>query len=113
VDPAAGLYLRNDITDDSLIKEEVSVEKIGKYTIYAAGRIIEPQGDVFIVDDDRSSLVEYEKDGTFSIEYPVYDNTGTHYVFLVVDNSTNHRIIVSSEKPLEEAFMKMQVLPEK
>lgn len=113
VDPAAGFYLSYDIIDDSLIKEEVSVEKIGKYNISAKGRIIEPEGEVFIVDGDRSSLVEYEKDGTFAIEYPVYDNTGTHYVYFVVDNSTNHRIIVNSEKPLEEAFMKMQVLPNK
>ena len=78
-----------------------------------AGQIIEPEREFFIVDGDVFSPIEYEKDGTFSVDYPIYDNTGVHSIYFSVDNMANHRVIVNSEKPIDEAFMKMQVLPDK
>jgi len=112
VDPSAGFYLSYAITDGSLVKEDVTVEKIGKTTLIVEGRLVDPNGDFLIVDGDVYSAIDYDDDGAFSIDYPIYDNTGVHSLYFVIDESTNHRLIVNSEVPHEEAFMKMQVLPE-
>ncbi|MCP4228957.1 MAG: CAP domain-containing protein [bacterium] len=111
--PSAGFFLSYEVMDDSLIREDVNVEKIGKYTLRVTGQIINPDGDLFIVDGDVFSPVEYEEDGTFFVDYSIYDNTGVHSIYFTIDNSANHKLIVNSEKPLDEAFMKMQVLPDR
>ncbi len=111
VDPSAGFYLKYDIEGVNLLNEEIHIEKIGKYSLSALGKLTEPEGEMFIVDGDLYSLIEYEEDGTFSIEYPVYENTGVHSLYFATGDLSYHRIIIDSGQPVEEAFMKMQVLP--